>query len=78
MPVQDLTDIDDDLEEISDRIDKVRIKIDSIGDEDDRDDRIAKADKIMETLLRMDAEHRWDERSVRDLMDAVREWKGIP
>lgn len=80
----DLTEIDDALEELEGLIDRskeellekvsaIRNVVDSFEDDDDGD-----ADDIVELLFRMEAENRWDSRSVRDLMDMVRQHKGVP
>lgn len=80
----DLTEIDDALEELEGLIDRskeellekvsaIRNVVDSFEDDDD-----GRADDIVELLFRMEAENRWDSRSVRDLMDMVRQHKGVP
>ena len=57
---------------LTDEVSELEEKLDSVHDV------VQKTDGIMEKLLVMDADKRWDERSIRDLMDAVREYKGLP
>ena len=85
-PAKEETSIDDDLANVVSEIEKavenleaVRTRIEEeeaeADDEDDRDSRLEKADEVFDILIRMDQTKKWD---FVEIMDAVREYKGLP